>query len=198
MLYHALLREHQITAVSRFAVKPNHCRSESINIKVLNDAIKNGAPAGCHREKQPRPNGEILKTEHAPRTQPLVSTRDNTCCICCIEFRWARRQRLLPHPTLPYPTLNAPKCSLPYPPLNDTTSSCQRTPPSGRRALDTGHWTLGAGHSTIAATRLRLPHTLLGHCADLFSKVGLGFRERRHPCPDLLQQGTTLPYPTLT
>ena len=149
-------------------------------------------------EKKPRPNGEILKTEHAPRTQLLVSTRDNTCCICCIEFHWARRQRPLPYPTLPYPTLNAPKCSLPYPPLNDTTSSCQRTPPSGRRALDTGHWTLGAGHSTIAATRLRLPHTLLGHCADLFSKVGLGFRERRHPCPDLLQQGTTLPDPTLT
>ena len=113
MLYHALLRGHQITAASRFAVKPNHCRGESINIKVLNDAIKNGAPAGCHREKQPRPNGEILKTEHAPRTQPLVSTRDNTCCICCIEFHWARRQRPLPYPTLPYPTLNAPKCSCP-------------------------------------------------------------------------------------
>ena len=195
MLYHALLRGHQITAASRFAVKPNHCRSESINIKVLNDAIKNGAPAGCHREKQPRPNGEILKNRAcAPHTATCLDQRQH---LLYLLYRISLGSPSTT-PTLPYPTLNAPKCSLPYPPLNDTTSSCQRTPPSGRRALDTGHWTLGAGHSTIAATRLRLPHTLLGHCADLFSKVGLGFRERRHPCPDLLQQGTTLPYPTLT
>ena len=107
MLYHALLRGHQITAASRFAVKPNHCRGESINIKVLNDAIKNGAPARCHREKQPRANGEILKNRAcAPHTTACLDQRQHLLYLLYrISLGSPSTTPTLPYPTLPYPTL---------------------------------------------------------------------------------------------